>query len=101
MLAPVPPPADREGDEKEDPRVAGPERLEPLRDETNETGSGWNEREAVRTAAAFELPADLLATGVTRLGGIAASAALVLGVYMIGLAIYVPSSREWGEVRTT
>ena len=83
------------------PLVAGPERLEPLRSETNETSGGWNEQEAVRTAASFELPADLLATGVGRLGGIAGTTALVLGVYLVGLVAYEPSSSEWAHLRAS
>jgi serine/threonine-protein kinase len=99
MLARVSSPEDRSGSEKKPDTAAKPETLEPLRSGA-ESSATWDEREAVRTAATFELPADLLTTGVERLGGIAGIAALVLGAYLVGLAAFVPRAPDWERIRS-
>jgi eukaryotic-like serine/threonine-protein kinase len=100
MLAQVASPEDRSTSEKKPDQAAGPETLEPLREHTAESSATWNEQEAVRTAATFELPADLLTTGVGRLGGISGIATLVLSAYLAGLAAFVPRAPEWERIRT-
>jgi serine/threonine protein kinase len=100
MLAAVSSSDDRSASEKKPDLAAGPETLEPLREIPAESSAAWNEREAVRTAASFELPADLLTTGVGRLGGISGIAALVLAAYLVGLAFLVPRAPEWERIRS-
>jgi serine/threonine-protein kinase len=77
----------------------GPTRLEPVRDDEIEASLGWNEIEAVRTAASLELPADLLSAGVGRLRGLTLVAALVLAAYLAALAALVPATPEWTRIR--
>jgi serine/threonine-protein kinase len=78
-----------------------PETLEPLRGGNEDPNLTWDERAAVRTAAAFELPEDLLVTAVARLGGISGLTTLVLGAYMGGLALFVPRDAAWDRIRPT
>src|SRR5688572_14451147 len=57
----------------------------------------WDEREAVRAAANFELHGDLLGRAVDRLAGISLIAAFVLGVTMVAVVLLVPRDRS-GEL---
>jgi serine/threonine-protein kinase len=80
-------------------QAAGPTRLEPLRGEELDASLGWNEVEAVRTAASLELPSDLLTEGVGRLRGLSLVAAAILGAYLAALAALVPATPEWTRIR--
>jgi len=101
MLATVPSPADSERPDTKETLAARPERLEPDREQTLEASAGWDERAAVRTAASFELPAEMLATGVERLARIAGVAGVVLAAYSAGLAAFAPRVAEWERIRAT
>jgi serine/threonine-protein kinase len=72
-----------------------------MRETGPEASATWDEREAVRTAASFELPADMLATGVDRLARIAGVATIVLAAYWAGLAAFVPRVAAWERIRST
>ena len=52
----------------------------------------WDAKGAVRAAANRELSADLLETGVGRLGSITAVASGALAAYLVGLAVLLPRS---------
>jgi serine/threonine-protein kinase len=82
-------------------QAGGPERLEPMRDGRSEASAQWDEQEAVRTAASFELPNEVLVAGVERLAGISGVAAVVLTAYLAGLAVFVPRVESWERIRTT
>jgi eukaryotic-like serine/threonine-protein kinase len=81
--------------------AARPERVEPLRTADVDVSLGWDERQAVRTAASLELPADLLTEGVGRLGDLSAIAAIVLVLYLVALAVLVPDTPEWTRIRAS
>ena len=95
MLAAVAAPADSESPDTKQTLAARPERLEPMREQGNEASGQWDELAAVRTAASFELPAEMLATGVDRLGRIAGVATLILTAYLAVLATFVPREAGW------
>ena len=97
----VSPSADSDPPDTKANQAAGPERLEPLRDGSAEASAQWDEHEAVRTAAKFELPNDLLVAGVERLAGISGVATIVLSVYLAGLSAFVPRVESWERIRTT
>jgi len=101
MLAPVSSSADSDLPDTKVDQVGGPERLEPMPDRGAQASSGWDEREAVRTAASFELPNELLVAGVERLAGISGTAALVLTAYLAGLSVLVPRVETWERIRAT
>ena len=77
---------------------AEPERLEPLREAGNERFSGekWDEREAVRAAAARELHGDVLEPTVQRLAGIAGVSGILLSAYLAVLVAFLPAVSESG-----
>ena len=101
MLAPVAASADSNQPDTKESSANRPERLEPMREAAAESSATWDEREAVRTAASFELPADMLATGVERLSRIAGVATIVLTAYFAGLAAFVPRVAAWERIRAT
>ena len=80
-------------------RASGPKELEPLRGDDQDASIGWDETEAVRTAATLELPSDLLTAGVGRLRGLTLIAAAILSVYLGALALFVPATPEWLRMR--
>jgi serine/threonine-protein kinase len=77
----------------------GPKHLEPLRGDDQDASLGWDETAAVRTAAALELPADLLTEGVGRLRGLTLVATGILVAYLGALALFVPPTPEWLRMR--
>jgi len=101
MLASVAAPADSDSADTKESSAARPERLEPMREAGPEASSTWDEREAVRTAASFELPAEMLTTGVERLARIAGVATIVLTAYWAVLAAFVPRVAGWERIRST
>jgi eukaryotic-like serine/threonine-protein kinase len=67
---------------------------EPFASEGPPSAAAWDEREAVRAAANFELHSDLTKTAVSRLAGTSLVAALVLGLTLVAVSILVQRDRS-------